>query len=129
LNDKNDEHIKEELGDIFLVLTMIAVIFEEDNKFTTHDILDEVTQKIIRRHPHVFNNTTLNNSDEVVRQWENIKKDVEKKSVPGFLLASVPKGISPYERAFLLQKKAAKNGFDWKKPSCVRQSARRDPRT
>ncbi len=117
--NNDTENIREELGDILMVVVMISVIHEEVSLFTTLQVISEINTKLIRRHPHVFDNIQLHNSDEVIRQWESIKQNVEKKDKPGSILSSVPKGISPYERAYLLQKKAAKNGFDWKDPSDV----------
>ena len=77
--NKDNKNIIEELGDLFLILDMIIVIYEERGILEYDNVLEDVLKKIIRRHPHVFENITLNTPDEVVRHWEHIKQNIEKK--------------------------------------------------
>lgn len=112
--EKNDpSHVREELGDVLLLVSMIARIYEERGDFSQEDVFSEIEEKLIRRHPHVFGEKTIADPDEVVKQWEAIKRDVEGRDREDSLLAGVPKNIPPLERSYHLQKKAAKKGFDW----------------
>ncbi len=75
------DNLKEELGDLLLQVMMHAVIAEEEGLFTIEDVIDSITQKMIRRHPHVFGDVTVADSGEVLANWEQIKK-TEKEKVP-----------------------------------------------
>ncbi len=112
LDRKDIDNIKEELGDMLLHVVFHSVIAEEDNLFTIDDVLDGISDKLIRRHPHVFGNVKVNDVDEVLKNWDEIKAR-EKKEKPKHYLNDVPRVLPPIERAYKLQKKAAKVGFDW----------------
>jgi nucleoside triphosphate diphosphatase len=75
------EHICEEMGDVFFILTMLAALFEEKQNFSAHDALEKVIAKMIRRHPHVFADTIITDEKALQTQWENIKAQ-EKQSRP-----------------------------------------------
>jgi tetrapyrrole methylase family protein/MazG family protein len=112
--DENDpEHIREELGDVFSVVMMIAYIYESRGAFTIDDVAGGITDKLIRRHPHVFGDVKVKDSDEVLRNWAKIKRDVEGRVEKAHILDEVSRAFPPLERAWKLQKKAAKKGFDW----------------
>jgi len=113
INEKDNIHIKEELGDLFLIVTMLSYMHEQEGLFTTSDVLAAVSEKLIRRHPHVFGDIKLNNSAEVLDNWAKIKVEQEGRKPKDSILDGVSQGILPLERAFKLQKKAAKAGFDW----------------
>ena len=70
----NPENMKEELGDLLLLIVMQATIAEEEGIFTMDDVISGITEKMIRRHPHVFGDTKVNDSREVLDNWEEIKK-------------------------------------------------------
>lgn len=115
-------HTKEELGDVFLNASMIASIHEENDDFTIVQVMNDVCDKIIRRHPHVWKNSegssslvegSQNNADKVLEQWEQIKQKVEGRKKKSSL-DEVSYGLPPLLRAYKIQKKAAKKGFDWK---------------
>ncbi len=115
-------HTKEELGDVFLNASMIASIHEENDDFTIVQVMNDVCDKIIRRHPHVWKNSegsstlvegSQNDADKVLEQWEQIKQKVEGRKKKSSLDA-VSYGLPPLLRAYKIQKKAAKKGFDWK---------------
>ena len=112
--DKNDPaHIAEELGDLYLLVTMIGYIHEQEGKFSVCDVLKAVNEKLIRRHPHVFNNKKVKNVDEILENWEQIKIKQEGREPKESIMDEVSSTLPPMERAFKLQKKAAKTGFDW----------------
>jgi tetrapyrrole methylase family protein/MazG family protein len=106
-------HIREELGDVFSVVMMIAYIFESRGAFTIDDVAGGITDKLVRRHPHVFGDVKVRDSDEVLVNWAKIKRDVEGRAEKASAMDEVSKALPPLERAWKLQKKAAKKGFDW----------------
>ncbi len=120
--DREDiENIKEELGDMLLHVVFHSVIAEEDKLFSLDDVIDSISQKLIRRHPHVFGNVKVNGVDEVLRNWEAIKSE-ERKEKKKHYLDDVPASLPPIERALKLQKKAKKVGFDWNnKEECLKK--------
>jgi len=112
--DENDaEHIAEELGDLFLLATMIGYMHEEEGKFSVADALAKITEKLIRRHPHVFGEVKVKDSAEVLNNWAAIKVNQEGRKPKDSILDEVSSGLPPMDRAYKLQKKAAKVGFDW----------------
>lgn len=112
--DNNDSvHIAEELGDLFMLATMISYIHEEDGKFTVADALAKVNEKLIRRHPHVFGDVKVKDTAEILSNWETIKIEQEGRKPKESILDGVASGLPPMDRSYALQKKAAKVGFDW----------------
>nr|WP_212963842.1 nucleoside triphosphate pyrophosphohydrolase [Siminovitchia fordii] len=113
--DRDDiDDIIEELGDVLLQVMLHAQIGEDDGMFSIEDIVAGISEKMIRRHPHVFGDTKAENADEVVVNWEQIK--AEEKGEPinkGSLLDQIEKGLPALLRAYEVQKSAAKVGFDW----------------
>lgn len=114
-------HAKEELGDVILNASMIAYMYEQQNDFSVAEVLDELTDKLIRRHPHVFPQSEgmsevterVTTGEQVLNQWDRIKENVEGRKSVKTILDEVPEGFPPLLRAYKLQKKAAKKGFDW----------------
>jgi tetrapyrrole methylase family protein/MazG family protein len=112
--DENDpDHISEELGDIFLLATMLSYMHEQEGKFTVADVLVKIKEKLIRRHPHVFGEVQVKDTQEILKNWDNIKKIEKGGKGKESILDGVSPGLPPVERAYKLQKKAAKVGFDW----------------
>jgi len=103
----------EELGDIFLLATMIAYFHEEAGTFSVADVLATVCEKLIRRHPHVFGETQVSGTGEVLDNWAKIKVEKEGRRPKDSILDEVSSALPPLDLAFKLQKKAAKAGFDW----------------
>jgi len=104
------DHVSEELGDVFLVAMLLSDSLQREGSVSFRDVLLENGNKLIRRHPHVFSDESVHDADEVVLRWQDIKKHVEgKKSGP----SAVSAGLPPLERSYEIQKKAAKDGFDW----------------
>ena len=112
---RDDAELREELGDVFLIATMMAYIKEQEGSFTVGDVFDHIREKLIRRHPHVFGTAEAETPEAVAAQWDRIKTDVEGKAHPS-ALDGVPEGVPPLSRAFELQKRAQKRGFDWDNP-------------
>ena len=108
----NDAHFCEELGDLLLLIVMHAQIAAEENRFNIADVAQSVTQKLIRRHPHVFGQSEVKGSDAVVKQWEAIKREEKPND---HYLASLPRALPALVRAEKAQKKAARVNFDWEK--------------
>ena len=101
----------EELGDLLLQIVFHARMAEEAGDFAMQDVIDGITQKLIRRHPHIFGDVQVADAGEVLVNWDDIKK----KEKPERLSAidGIPKGLPALMYAWKLQKKAAKVGFDW----------------
>jgi len=106
------EHLKEELGDLLLQVVFHSEIAGETGRFTLDDVARGISDKLVRRHPHVFAKSTANTTDAVLRQWDEIKR-TEKGTGEESYLHGVGKGLPGLLRASKLQKKAAKVGFDW----------------
>lgn len=102
----------EELGDLLLQVVFHARVAEENGVFGMQDVIDGVTEKMIRRHPHVFGDITVRDAAEVVMNWEAIKKR-EKSGERKAVLDGIPPGLPALMRAYKLQSKAAKVGFEW----------------
>lgn len=115
IEEADDENLREEIGDLFLVAAMIARIKEEEGTFTLQDVFAEVCAKLIRRHPHVFGDVKKDTADEVLEQWDHIKENIEGKKAKNSALERVPRTLPPLERAFFIQSRVSKVGFDWHK--------------
>lgn len=115
IDEQNYVELKKELGDLLLHIIFHSVIASEENHFKLEDVIDSISEKLIRRHPHVFSNVVVSGPEEVKRNWENIKLTEGRESV----LEGVPKMLPALQRAHRLQEKAAKVGFDWDKKEDV----------
>jgi MazG family protein len=104
-------NFREELGDLLLLIVMHAEIASEAGEFKIDNVIREVTEKLIRRHPHVFGESDARDSGAVLKQWEAIKRD-EKKSDQHYL-ASLPDALPALMRAQKAQAKVARVNFDW----------------
>lgn len=109
------DKLKEELGDILLHIIFQAEIAEELGHFDIRDVIEVITQKMIDRHPHVFGDTTVADSDQVKRNWEAIKLRQRQDEAPKTVLAGVPKTMPALLKAYRVQEKAAQFGFDWER--------------
>lgn len=109
---KNEAHFREELGDLLLLVVMHAEIAREAGQFNIDNVIIEITEKLIRRHPHVFGESDARDTGAVLRQWEAIKH-AEKKDTAHYL-ASLPRALPALMRAEKAQKKAARVNFDWR---------------
>jgi tetrapyrrole methylase family protein / MazG family protein len=111
--DKGDiDHLIEELGDVLLQVMLHAQIGEDEGYFSIADVIEGISEKMVRRHPHVFGSVEVENTDEVLQNWEEIKKQEKGEADPS-VLTGVSYSLPNLIRAYELQKKAAKVGFDW----------------
>lgn len=114
----DDIHLREELGDLLLQVVFHSEIAEGEGRFDLDEVARDISEKLIRRHPHVFGDVSAENSDEVLKRWDEIKRR-EKGEREVAHLHGVGKGLPALVRAGKLLKKAAKIGFDWPQESDV----------
>ena len=155
IDSHDDENLEEELGDLYMLVTMIAWMKEQEGAFTVKDALDRICGKLERRHPHVFGGSKTSSVEQITVQWEAIKSEEEesrklaqgeesrklaqgeesrklaqgeesRKLAQGMaepispsVLHRIPKSLPPLEKAYAIQRKAAKIGFDWPAPEPV----------
>jgi MazG family protein len=115
IDNNDDEELKKELGDLLLHVVFHTVIAEGNGKFSLDEVIEGITEKLIRRHPHVFSDVQVSDAEHVKKNWETIKLQEGRDSV----LEGVPENLPALQRAHRLQEKAAKVGFDWEKKSDV----------
>lgn len=122
--EENDyENLKEELGDLLFHIVFQAKLAEEKNFFSFQDIIKNISNKLIRRHPHIFQSKQELSSDEVIQNWEKIKK-TEKPAVKS-ILDGIPNSFGSLLRAEKIQERAAGSGFDWDQISDVEKKNHR----
>ncbi len=113
---KDDANFREELGDLLLLIVMHAEIAQETGRFKIDNVIGDVTEKLIRRHPHVFGTSDARDSGAVLKQWESIKR-AEKTSK--HYLDNLPAALPALMRAQKTQSKVARVNFDWSEPGEV----------
>ena len=107
--DNDLQEIKKELGDLLLHIVFYAKIGSEQNAFDIGDVANEICDKLINRHPHIYGDTKVDDADQVIKNWESIKLKEGRNSV----LEGVPKSLPSLVKAFRIQEKAAGVGFEW----------------
>lgn len=117
ITQSNDANLREELGDVLLQVVFHADLAAEREAFDFNDAAAEVCEKLIRRHPHVFGDTQAADTAEVLRQWEQIKR--QEKGRDASVMDGIPRALPALLRAANVQKKAARVGFDWPDASGV----------
>lgn len=113
IDEEDDDHIAEELGDILLQVMLHAQIGEDAGYFTIHDVIGILSEKMVRRHPHVFSDVEVDDAEDVITNWEAIKAKEAGRADRSSVLDGIPKGLPGLLSALKLQKKAGKVGFDW----------------
>lgn len=107
--------IKKELGDLLLHIVFYAKIASEEKAFNITDVIKDINEKLVKRHPHIYSDVKVENEEQVKENWEKIKlKDGKKK-----VLSGVPKSLPAMVKAYRIQEKARGVGFDWEKPHQV----------
>jgi MazG family protein len=115
---RDDANLREELGDLLLQVAMHAQIASEEGRFTIGEVAQEVADKLVRRHPHVFGDSDARDTGAVLRQWDAIKR-AEKNSEDEPYFSGLTKALPALLRAQKAQTKAARVGFDWEQPDDV----------
>ena len=105
--------LKDELGDLLLQVVFQSQLATEENSFSFQDVVEGICQKLIRRHPHVFADVKVSGSDEVLKNWEAIKKEEKDQSLTSSVVDGIPQHLPAVHKAHQLQKKVSRIGFDW----------------
>jgi len=113
--DKNLQEVKGELGDLMLHLVFYSKIGSEKGAFDITDVLEAISEKLIFRHPHIYGDVKVNDTKDVMNNWEKLKLKEGKKSV----LEGVPKSLPPLVKAYRMQEKVKGVGFEWKERNQV----------
>jgi tetrapyrrole methylase family protein / MazG family protein len=120
IDSRDNRNLEEELGDLYLLVTMVSWMKEQEGAFTVASTLDHISDKLVRRHPHVFGSARSDTVERVLEQWDAIKATERgDASRAASALDRVPRSLPPLEKSAELQKKAAKVGFDWPGPQPV----------
>ncbi len=123
------EALREELGDLLFQVLFLVVLAEEEGSFDFRDVAEEVRQKMIRRHPHVFGDVAVRDAAEVKANWEEIKKGEKAASgEAGGLLDGIPRSMPALKRAQEAGRRAARVGFDWSDASGPLEKVREETR-
>ena len=109
ITEKNWKSLKEELGDLLLHIVFYTKIANEQKQFTMSDVIDGICNKLISRHPHIYDDVEVKDEDDVKRNWEKLKLKEGKKSA----FSGVPKALPSLVKAMRLQEKAKQVGFEW----------------
>ncbi len=113
LDENDSEGTKEELGDLLFQIVLQSQLSEEEGIFSINDVVEGISRKMVRRHPHVFGDKDFKTSDDVSKWWDEHKKSEGKGHASA--IGGVPKSLPALIRAQKLQEKATKVGFDWEK--------------
>jgi MazG family protein len=114
IDDGKKADLKEELGDLLLQIVMQSRICEESGDFAFSDVVSSVADKLVRRHPHVFGEAEVAGSGEVLRNWDAIKKAERQTGDESVsIISGIPRHLPALQKAYQVQKRAARAGFDW----------------
>ena len=113
IDEENPAHLQEELGDVLLQVVLHTRMEQEKGGFTLDDVADGICKKLIYRHPHVFGEVTVSGTDQVLANWEELKRKEKGQATHTDALSAVAKSLPALWRAEKVQKKAKKAGFDW----------------
>lgn len=113
INKKDNTLLCEELGDCLLQVVFHAEIERENGSFDINNVTDGICKKLIERHPHVFGDVSVSGSDDVLNNWDTIKRKSKGQKTQGSAMEKIPKELPALMRAQKIQEKAKKDGFDW----------------
>ncbi len=113
LYDGDPDKAKEELGDLLFIIIFLVQIANERGDYNINNVIKTIGTKMVSRHPHVFGNAKFNSSEEVIKQWDDRKKEEGKQKES--VLEGVPVALPSLLRAYRIQKRASKVGFDWER--------------
>lgn len=130
IDEDDTDAMCEELGDLLLQIMLHSEMEEETGQFTVTDVIETISEKLIRRHPHVFGDVRANSTEEVLTNWQAIKNE-EKRSKgidldANSLMDGIPQALPALYKATEIQKRAAKVGFDWTEPAPVLDKVREE---
>ncbi len=126
LDNGEDGDFRDELGDLLLQVVFHAQIAAEERRFDIHDVARAINDKLVRRHPHVFGDTRADTADEVLTNWEKIKREEKGEEGPGSVLDGLPAGMPALLRAYRIQEKVARVNFDWDEITAVLEKVREE---
>lgn len=113
IDERDDAHIVEELGDVLMDVVFHSVIADEQGRFNENDVSDGIVKKMIYRHPHVFGSEKAESSADVLKRWDELKQKEKNQKTQKEVLCAVPKRFPALMRSAKVQKRASKVGFDW----------------
>ncbi|MBC2716736.1 MAG: nucleoside triphosphate pyrophosphohydrolase [Desulfobacteraceae bacterium] len=111
--------LKEELGDVFLQVVFHSAIARDNHRFTLDEVINELCDKLIYRHPHVFGDASVRDSSEVIKNWEKLKRKENSKKQREFILSGIPNTLPALLNALKIQSIVSRVGFDWENPEGV----------
>jgi len=126
IEDNNPEELQAELGDLLLQIVFHAEMARAAGLFTIDDVVRGISDKMIRRHPHVFGTVEVKNSEEVLRNWARIKAEERQEDPNRSTVAGVPRALPALLRSHRLSEKASGVGFDWERVSQVMDKVREE---
>ena len=113
IESNHAEEVREELGDVLFHIVFITYLFHEKGHFSIYDVALDITEKMIRRHPHVFGTARVDNTDQIRQNWYQIKQNEKKPSKKESVLDSVPINLPALMRAYRIGERTARSGFEW----------------
>ena len=113
INKKDKVLLQEELGDVLLQVVFHSQIEKEEESFDFTDVCDGVCKKLVERHPHVFGSVSVESTDDVLKNWDDIKRKSKGQKTQGSAMEKIPKEMPALMRGEKIQSKARKAGFDW----------------
>lgn len=113
IDEGNDDHMVEELGDVLMDVVFHSVIADEQGRFNEKDVADGIVKKMVYRHPHVFGSEKAESSADVLKRWDELKQKEKNQKTQTEVLCAVPKRFPALMRSAKVQKRAGKVGFDW----------------
>jgi tetrapyrrole methylase family protein/MazG family protein len=113
INKKNYPELCEELGDLLFQILFISKIAEESHLFDINDVINSISEKMKRRHPHVFGKENADTPEQVLKRWEQIKKDEKLRTTEDSILSGIPPSLPPFKKALRISEKVCRVGFDW----------------
>ena len=126
ISSGDPEKLSEELGYLLLQIVFVARVAREKDWFDIDDVCEKISEKMVRRHPHVFADREVSGSTEVLQNWEEIKRDERAGSNGTSVLHGVPNSLPALLKAYRMTEKAAAVGFDWRRPADVMDKMREE---
>jgi tetrapyrrole methylase family protein/MazG family protein len=119
IEEENADDLKEELGDVFMQVVFHSAIAKDNNMFTLDEVINELCDKLIYRHPHVFGDVQVRDSEEVIKNWERLKRKENTKKNRESILSGIPNTLPALLNALKIQSVVSRVGFDWENPEGV----------